>query len=121
MASVAVVGPSLDLGSRRQRFVRLPVTHEAVSHAQGHVLVDDLHVLDLAMASLTEDSRAHMRPVIEENVVRKLIDLFPFQWFARGVDRCELLYIRTVRLGHLVAIHAGGYGRYQREARSQGA
>ena len=99
-------GPPLTFESAGSASCAIPVASQAVAHAHGHALIDDLHVLHFAVAGLAEDAGAHMRPVIEVNVIRQPVDPLPFQGFTRSIYGGELLDVRAVRLGHLVAVHA---------------
>jgi hypothetical protein len=85
---------------------------QAVPHAHGHVLGDDIQGLNLAMAGLAGDACAHVRTVVEVDVVGKGVDAFPLERAAGLVDRRQHLYGRALRLRDPVTVHARLDGRH---------
>ena len=86
--------------------MRIPMTPQTVTHTHGHVLINHRHCLYFTMACLADNSRIHMRPVIEIGVVRQYVDALPLQRIPGSINGCKLLDIRTVHLRHLVAVQA---------------
>ena len=54
-----------------------PMAFQAPSHAVGFSMVDDLHVVDLAVALHTADAAIHVNGVVEVDVVRGFVDTNP--------------------------------------------
>ena len=50
---------------------------QAPSHAVGFSMVDDLHVVDLAVALHTANATIHVNGVVEVDVVRSFVDPNP--------------------------------------------
>lgn len=97
------------------------MTSQAVAHAHGHALINQVHCLHLAVACLAQDPGNDVRPVIEIHVVGQRMYPLPLQRRARRKDGGDLLDVRTLLLGHLVTVHARLNGRNSSEARSKGA
>lgn len=102
-----------DLFERSDVFFGSTVALKTPAHGVAFGLIDDLHFVDIAVATLTRDSAVHVGRVIEVNVIRRFVDADPLDRFAivsgKGrihgtVKRGEL---RTVPLDVLVAIPAG--------------
>jgi len=106
MASVAVFRRFHDFRVYRERILRIPMTPQTVAHAHRHILVDDIHSLNLPMASLAKNTGMHMGPVIEKHVVRQQVNPLPLQGLSRCIHTGQQLDIGPVHFGHLVTIHA---------------
>src|SRR4029079_852289 len=88
-----------------------PMTAQAPAHGEGRRLLDAIHALDGAVATLTGDARDDVLAVIEVDEVGKVVDLGPH-------DRALLLkrFLEPLDLGRLfldqrVAVHADAGGR----------
>ncbi len=88
------------------------MTSKAVAHSQGHVLIDDIHGLNFAVACLAEYAGRHMRPVVKICMIGQRVDTLPLQRCTRLIKSCQLFNRGTVGLGYLVAVHALLDGRY---------
>ena len=53
------------------------MTLQAPSHALGFSMIDDLHVVDLAVASHAADAAIYVNGVVEVDVVRSFVDPNP--------------------------------------------
>ena len=53
------------------------MTLQAPSHALGFSMVDDLHVVDLAVASHAADAAIYVNGMVEVDVVRGFVDTNP--------------------------------------------
>ena len=96
----------------RERILRIAMTPKAVAHSHGHMLVYPRHCLDFPMAGLTENSRIHVGPVVEINVVRKRMNSHPSQRLI-GIVYCRKFHdFRSIGFRYLVAVHAFLYRRY---------
>src|SRR4029079_7862188 len=89
-----------------------PMTAQAPAHGEGRRLLDAIHALDGAVATLTGDARDDVLAVIEVDEVGKVVDLGPH-------DRALLLkrFLEPLDLGRLfldqrVAVHADAGVRY---------
>ena len=56
---------------------RVPVTLKAPPHRVRLGLVHYLHLIDLSMTGFTGDSSIHVRGMVEEDIVRALVDAHP--------------------------------------------
>ena len=82
VACVAMLRPSLNPGARGQGIVRVSMASQAIAHAHGHVLINNVHGLHFAVACLAENAGAHMGSVIKKDVIRQRMDSRPFQRLA---------------------------------------
>ena len=58
------------------------VALEAPTHALGFSMVDDLHVVDLAVAGYAANATIHMDGVIEVNVIGGFVNTNPRDWIS---------------------------------------
>ena len=79
---------------------------QTVAHAHGHVLVYNIHRLYFTMTGLAKDAGAHVRPVIEEHIIRQFVNSHPWDRCAGGVDGRKLLDAGAVDFRHFMAVHA---------------
>jgi hypothetical protein len=97
---------SFDRAVFGERFVRITMTAQTITHAQGHFSGNDLHCLHFAVASLASNASGYVGPMVEVHVIGKRVHTLPFESLAGAVDSRQLLNFRTVSLGHPVAAHA---------------
>ena len=95
-----------------ERILRIAMTPQAVAHTHGHMLVYPRHGLDFPVAGLADNSRMHMGPVVEINVVRKRVNSLPSQRLTRIVYCRKFHDFRSIGFRYLVAVHAFFYGWY---------
>jgi hypothetical protein len=57
--------------------LRSAMAFQAPSHALGFCMIDNLHVVDLAVASDATDPAIHVNGVIEVNIIGSLVDSNP--------------------------------------------
>ncbi len=84
---------------------------QAIAHPERHFLVHHIHGLYFAMTSLAQDPGTDVRPVIEIDMVRKIMDSLPLQSRSGTVNRGEFLDGRSVASRHRMAVHAGRHSR----------
>ena len=80
---------------------------EAPTHAVGLGVVDDFHVVDLAMASHTTDAPIYVHGVVEVNVIGGLVNPDPgngIPGFPGFADGCQF---RAQGFDLSVTVHAG--------------
>ncbi len=74
-------------------------------------MVDNLHFIDLPVTAHTTDATVHMNRMVEIGMLRRLVDLHPFQWLAALPGVPHQLEFRAVRLDLRMAVHADLSGR----------
>ena len=80
---------------------------QAPAHAVGLVVVDRVHLVDLAVTLHAADASVHMNGVVEIDVIRGLVDLHPRNGLAAGIRLPDQTQLGRV-FGHDgVAAHAG--------------
>ena len=101
-------------------FVGSAVAVEAPAHAQGLVVHDHRHLIDLAVTAHASNPAADVNRVVEVNVVRGPVNAYPGNRLPARKTRPDHLEPRAVRLDRLVAVHAGLGWRYPRDRRFLG-
>jgi hypothetical protein len=110
VACAAVFGAPFYFAIRRESILRIPMASETIAHAHRHVLPDNLHLLNFPVTGLTEDSRVHVRPVVEKYVVRQRVDPLPFHRPAGGIGGGNHFDQPAIRFRNSVTVHALGNG-----------
>lgn len=90
----------------------MAVAVQAPAHRERFLLVNNVHVVDLTVATHAADPAIDVYSVIEIREVRHLVDLDPVDWIS---GRPALSYrgqSRTVGFDLRVTIHASLGGRY---------
>jgi len=93
--------------SRSQMFFGIPVAIQTPTHAERFLLAYNLHGVDAAVARNASDATPYVGGVIEEYIVRQVVDPDPLDRHAGGValeDRYQLLGVGPHRF---VAVHTG--------------
>ena len=107
-----------DLVQRAKMILRGTMALETPAHALGFGVVDDLHVIHLAVAGHATDAPVHVNCMVEVDVVRRLVNANPgnrIAGFPGFADRGQF-WAQRFDLG--VAVHAGlcpwnvGVGRF---------
>jgi hypothetical protein len=80
---------------------------QAPTHAVGFGVVDDFHVVDVAVASDATDSAIHVNRVIEVDVVRGFMNPDPRNRIARLPRLANCGKLGTLGFDLSVAVHAG--------------
>lgn len=88
------------------------------AHAQIGMLINLLHRLDLAMASLAIHAVLDVRRVVELNVIRQHVHTHPLQRLALVESIAHFLNVRAVGLHLHMAVHAGAERRNVRVLRA---
>lgn len=91
------------------------VAGQTLIHRQVHGPVDALHVLNRAMAGLADDVRPYMRHMRERHEIGLTEDLDPGDLLLPVPIPLELLDLRPVGSGDLVASHAELDRRHPRD------
>src|SRR5262245_19540285 len=97
------------------------VALQAPAHRQRRVLPDLRHLLDRAVAFRAADRAEHVLPVVEVDVVGKVVHLDPGQGTSLLHGVLELPDLRALAGQERVAVHADGRRRYARMAAARGA
>jgi hypothetical protein len=121
MAGIAVLRRFRDLRICRQRIPGTSMASQAIAHAHGHVLINNIHRLYFAVAGLAKNSGVHMGPVIEIHVVRQRVNPLPLQRRPGSKDGGKFLNIPAFCLCHLVTVHTLFDGRNSRKPRFESA
>ena len=100
-----------DLVFLTHKLFGISVTAQTPLHLQRRRLVRDRHLIDAAVAGRTTDSFVHVNAVIEIDVVGKIVNTPPLDWFARAKAGADGLEIRAVGPDLLVTVHAHGRRR----------
>lgn len=112
----------IDFLQRAEVLFRSLVAIKAPRHRLALCLIDDFHLIDVAVAALAGNSAIHVSGMVEINVIRRLVNPDPLDRLAvvagiadihRLMKRREL---RAVFLNVLVAVPAGISRRYVRMA-----
>ena len=82
------------------------MTLQAPFHLQRLCLIDDRHLIDLAMTCRAAHAFIHVNRMIEVGEVRQVMHAHPFKRLAGLEARPYRLEVRTVRPNLLVAAHA---------------
>ena len=90
---------------------------EAKAHAQSLFLMDNLHLIDPAMARDTPHSARDVRAVIEVNVVREVMHLDPLNRLSSHCTFSDREQLGALGVHERVAVHAGRGGRDGRVTR----
>ncbi len=97
----------VDLLFGPQEIFRMPMAFEAPGHAVRLGMIDDRHVIDLAVAARATDPAVHVRGVIVINVIGRAMELHPLDRLAGFPARPHRLQFRIVLLHLGMASHAG--------------
>jgi hypothetical protein len=93
---------------------RCAMAVETPFHALGLMLIDDLHLIDRAVAGIAAHTAIHVHGVIEIREVRNAVDLDPIDYRTVTVasipGRAHRLELRTLRLYLLMTAHARLHG-----------
>lgn len=114
---LCVVAEVVDLLERTEVFLGSAVAIEAPAHREWADLVNDLHLVHVAVAALAGNPAIDVGGVVEIDVVRCFVNLHPLDRLAivsriRGIHRLvERSQFRAVALDVLVAVPAGAPGR----------
>ena len=87
---------------------------QAPRHALGLVLVDNLHFIDGAVATVAAHATVHVNSVVKIGVVRNLVNANPVDRLARLPTLTHWGQLRTIRLDLGMAGHASLSGRHIR-------
>lgn len=94
-------------GDGTDKFLRFAMAIEAPGHALGFVLENDVHFIDLAVATDATHTAIHMGRVIEVSVVGHVVDFDPRHGLAGGPTVAVDLELGVVLLDVAMTIHAG--------------
>jgi len=97
-----------DFFRRAQLRGGISVAIEAESHAKRLIVINLLHLVDLAVALHATDATIYVNGVIEINVVRHAMNLHPGNRFAGCSAFTDQGEARIIFQHLIVAIHAGG-------------
>ena len=75
-----------DLIFRAQEIFRMAMTFQTPRHAVRFGVIDDRHVIDLAVTTRAADPAIHMRRVIKENVVGRAMELHPLDRLSHHLE-----------------------------------
>jgi hypothetical protein len=96
-----------NLVKRAEMVFRSTMAFQAPTHAVGFGVVDDFHVVDVAVASDATDSAIHVNRVIEVDVVRGFMNPDPRNRIARLPRLANGGKLGTLGFDLSVAVHAG--------------
>jgi hypothetical protein len=82
------------------------MTSQTIAHPQGHVLVNHIHRLHLAVAGLAQNPGIHVRPMVKIDMVRQRVNSLPPERLSQRVNRGQCFDGRAIGLCHPVAVHA---------------
>jgi hypothetical protein len=103
------IGDPIELGHQFGRpdvRRRIAVTGDAKSHIQRFLLMDLDHLVDAAMAAYAAHSRGDMGFMVEEDEIRKPVNVDPGNRLASAVTVAHQLQPRALILHFGVAVHA---------------
>lgn len=95
-----------DLLQRTNKFFGVAMAIQTPTHALWLVVIDDIHVIDVAVATHATHAAIHMHRVVKINVIRRVVNSHPRQrlaGFPSGFERGEF---RIVLLDLRMAVHA---------------
>lgn len=115
---LSVVAEVVDLLEWAEIFLRCAVAIKTPTHRVWLGLVDDFHLVHVAMAALARNPAIYVRGVVEIYVIRCLVDSHPLDRLAviaRMIDIHRLMQrsqLRAVTLHMLVAVPTSASGRH---------
>ena len=80
---------------------------ETPRHAMRFGVIDDAHVIHVAVAAEATDAAIDVGRVIVKNVIRRAMNLHPLDRFASLPTLPDRLQLRIVLLHLRMAVHAG--------------
>lgn len=111
-----------DFRAGTDEVLRVAMAVQAPAHAVRLSVMDDVHFVDLTVATHAADATIHVNGMVEVDVVGSLVDLDPFDWLASSPTLTDCLKLGIVFLHLGVAVHAAlgignvGVRRYLNEA-----
>ena len=83
---------------------------QAKSHAKRLIMIDFLHLIDLAVAFDATNAAIHVHRMIEIDEIRSAMNLYPGNWLATGRAFANEGEARVVFEHLIMAIHTGAAG-----------
>ena len=93
---------------------RRAVTLQTPLHLQRRSLINNRHLVDASVTRRTTDTFFHVNTVVEVNVIRQIVDTYPFERLAGAKTRAHGFEIGTIGPDLFVAIHARRGRRHAR-------
>ena len=109
VASHAIRRAGFNVRNVRKTLRSISVAIQTCRHCERRNLLDHVHILYSAVTVLTFDPRIHVETVTEINVIGKLLDSFPGNWFSFVVVFCEFNYYGLCFFCNRVAVHTSAY------------
>jgi len=103
-----------DLIDRTQVFFRVPMAIQTPTHGQRLMLIDDVHMVHVAVAADATNSTINVNRVIEVSKIRDLMYPHPVHGLSGFPALLNRPKLGIVLLHLLMAVHAGLSGRYVR-------
>ena len=95
-----------DLSLGPQEILRVPMAFKAPSHTVRFGMIDDWHLVDLAMAAEATNAAVYVRGMVVINVIRGPMELYPLDWLSTLPTRPDWFEFRILLLDLCVASHA---------------